>query len=69
MADRTPYFRASYDAVETTPAAADAADDDGLAAQRRLVALLDRREERVEVEVQHGRDLTHGRNLAVDRPR
>ena len=30
------------------------ADDHGLAAQRGLVALLDRREERVEVEVQHG---------------
>ncbi len=36
-------------------AAADAADDDRLAAQRRLVALLDRGEERVQVEVEHRR--------------
>ena len=44
-------------------AAADAADDDRLAAQRRLVALLDRGEERVEVEVEHRRVGAHGRNV------
>ena len=50
------------------PAPADAADHDRLAAQRRLVALLDGREERVEVEVQHRRDRTHGRNVAPGTP-
>ncbi len=38
------------------PALAEAADDDGSAAQRRLVALLDRGEERIQVEV-HDRGL------------
>ena len=52
-------LRASYDAVATTPTLAHAADDHRLAAQRGLVALLDRSEERIEVEVQDGRDVTH----------
>ena len=50
------------------PAPADAADHDRLAAQRGLVALLDGGEERVEVEVQHRRDRTHGRNVAPGAP-
>ena len=50
-------------------AAADAADDDGLAAQGRLVALLDRGEERVEVQVQHGRVGTHGAQRTPHRRR
>ena len=45
------------------PAAADAADHDRLAAQRGLVALLDRREEGVEVQVEDRRVVAHGRNV------
>ena len=45
------------------PAAADAADHDRLAAQRGLVALLDRREERVQVQVEDRGVVAHGRNV------
>ncbi len=45
-------------------AAADTPDHDRLAAQRRLVALLDRGEEGVQVEVHHRRDLAHAGNLS-----
>ena len=54
--------------MDDDAAPADAADHDRLAAQRRLVALLDGGEERVEVEVQHRRDRTHGRNVAPGTP-
>ena len=45
-------------------AASDATDDDRLAAQRGLVALLDRGEEGVEVEVEHRRYVSHGSSMA-----
>ena len=57
IAERMPNLRASYEAVLTTPRSFGpaAADDDRLAAQLRVVALLDGREERVQVDVQDGR--------------
>ncbi len=46
----------------------DSADDDRLAAQRRLVALLDRCEERVEVEMQDRSGVTHRSMIAESCP-
>ena len=47
-----PNVRASYEHDATTPRRDRAADEHGLAAQRRIIPLLDRRVERVEVDVQ-----------------
>ena len=47
-----PNLRASYEHAATTPRRDRAADEHGLAAQLGIVPLLDRREERVEVDVQ-----------------
>ncbi len=68
IAERTPKRRASYEAAltDTTIVRPAAADDDRLAAQLGPVALLDRGEERVEVDVQDGRrgGATHGAIIA-----
>ena len=60
IALRTPNGRTSYEAASTTPRRRVAADDDRLAAQLGLVALLDRRVERVHVEVDDRPLADHG---------
>ena len=60
IAERTPNGRTSYEAASTTPRRDAPADDDGLAAQRGVVALLDGRVEGVHVDVEDG---LHGSSI------
>ena len=68
IAERMPNLRASYEAVLTTPRSFGpaAADDDGLATQLGVVALLDGGEERVQIDVQDGH--ATGRHALIMHP-